>query len=201
MLAPLSERLLAEVDRTFGQDVEGDEPGRRGRAEHLDPGIRRVDPLLEGAEVQAVFGHDDDLAVEDDLLLAQAAQGGQELGKVARHRAGAAADQLDAVAVAENEGAKSVPLGLVLPAVALRNARFGGRGEHRLHVGRDGKLHAGCPHVSISCGYAYTVLPYRRPVNRPCTRLHAPTPTLRSLRKQASRSLQVTCAPGLPLYG
>src|ERR1700681_894286 len=125
-----------------------------------------MDALLKGAEVETVFGHDHDLAIQHDLGLSQPSEGWEQLGKVARHRASAAADQLDVVAVPEDEGAETVPFGLVLPAVALRNAGLRGGGKHRFHVLRDGQFHAGCPQVSISCGWRDTVLPYRRPVSR-----------------------------------
>jgi hypothetical protein len=75
-LAPLSQRQLAQVGAPFGQDVEGDVPGRRGFTEHPDARVRRVDALLQGAKVQAVFRHDDKLPVQHDLVLTQPAEGG-----------------------------------------------------------------------------------------------------------------------------
>ncbi len=166
-LAPLPERKLAEVGVPFGQDVESDEPRRSRFAQHADSRVRRVDALLKGAKVQPVFRHDDNLSIQHELRLAQAAKGRQQLGEVTGHRTGAPADQRDLVAVPKDERPETVPFRLVLPAVALGDARLGGGGQHRLHVERNGQFHASCPQLSISCGWGYTVLPYRRPVSRP----------------------------------
>src|SRR5207249_3127679 len=66
----------------------------------------------------------------------------QELGKVARHRPGASAHELDLVAVAKDQRPEAVPLGLVLPVGAGREVVLGRR-QHRLDVARDRQLHPG----------------------------------------------------------
>src|SRR5260370_17105151 len=92
-----------------------------------------MDPLLEGSEVEPIGAHDDQFAVQHHLVLTQLPEGRQQFWEVPGHRTLSSAHKLDAVAVAEHEGAESVPLGLVLPAVALGVA-VTRRRQHRLHV-------------------------------------------------------------------
>src|SRR2546423_14168137 len=55
--APHAERYLAKVIVAFGQDVECDEPGGCGLAQHPDPGFWRMGPLLAGGAIQASGSH------------------------------------------------------------------------------------------------------------------------------------------------
>ena len=66
---------------------------------------------------------DDDLAVDDAALGQRGGERGDELGEVAVHRLLVAALQQDLVAVAEDQRAEAVPLGLELPALAVGQAR------------------------------------------------------------------------------
>src|SRR5439155_10695851 len=101
------------------QEVEGDEPGRRGLGEHAYSRFGRMHTLLEGAEVEAVRPGDDQLPVQDQPGRTELPEGRQDLRKIARHRAPAPAHQGDLIAVPEDQGPEAVPLGLVLPGIAL----------------------------------------------------------------------------------
>src|SRR5437588_12667943 len=96
-----------------------------------------------------MLGDDDKLAIEHQPLFLQGPKGRQNLREVTRHRPGAPADQLDLVPIAEDQVPETIPLWLVLPAVALRDAIGRGRREHGLHVQLDRQLHGLSPAVYI----------------------------------------------------
>ena len=66
------ERLRLQVAVAAGEQVEGDEHGRRRLGEHVHTGCRGVDPLRERVPVQTLRARlalgDDDLAVEQTGL-------------------------------------------------------------------------------------------------------------------------------------
>ena len=125
--APFAEGLLAQVVRSLREQVEGDEPRRRYLAEHANARLRWMDPLLKRAEVEAVGPHDDQFPIQDELRRTQLPECRQDLGEIPGHRPAAPAHQGNLLPVAEDQRAKAVPLGLVLPAVPLGNARIGDR--------------------------------------------------------------------------
>jgi hypothetical protein len=94
------------------QQVEGVVGRRRLLGQARDARGRRVDALAERVE-----GGGDDLAVEH-----VAAGRELQLGEVAAQRLAVARLQVGLVAVDERDGAKAVVLGLVGPAVTLRQA-------------------------------------------------------------------------------
>ena len=132
----LDVRAGHEVVAVEGEQVEGDEAGRRLGRQLGDPRGGGVDPLLEGVEVEAGRGGDHDLAVDDAAVGQLAEQRLGQLGEVAREGTLVAAPQLDVGAGAEHDAPEPVPLGLELPAAALGHA-VGGLGQH----GRDGRHH------------------------------------------------------------
>lgn len=107
------------------EHVEGDESRRRLRRQALDPRRGGMDAIAQRAERR---GHE--LAVDD---VAPRREG--HLGEVARQRLGVARLQVDLVAVDERDRAKAVPLGLVCPALVVRQLRARAR-----KLGRDGRL-------------------------------------------------------------
>jgi hypothetical protein len=110
-----SEVLVAER-----QQVPGDEARRRLFGEHLHARRCRVDPKQERLEVERAVAGDDDLPVEHTSVREIGSQGFGELREVAVERLEVTRLRVDAVAVAEDEGAKAIPLGLEQPAVVAR---------------------------------------------------------------------------------
>ena len=135
---PVGVRLVAE-----GEQVEGDEAGRCLLGQHVDARLGRVDPLLEHLELQPVTDRHEHLAVEHAPLGQLPLDRLDQLGEVARQRLGVAAGQLHLVAVAEDDAAEPVPLGLEDQPVVL--GRIGdalhGLGEHRLDGWHHGQVH------------------------------------------------------------
>ena len=99
-----------------------------------------MDAQQQRLEVEPARADDDDLAVEDAALGQRGGERRDELREVAVHRLLVAALQQDLVAVAEDQRAKAVPLGLELPAVAV-GQRLGGAGEHRLEGRSERQVH------------------------------------------------------------
>ena len=110
---PLGEGLRHQGAVAEGQQVEGDEGGRRLGGEQLDPGGGGVDPLLEGVELQTAVHHQDDLAVDDAALRQLPLHRLDDVGEVARERALVAAAELDLVAIAEHQRPEAVELRFV----------------------------------------------------------------------------------------
>ena len=117
--APLAQRPVGVRLVAQGEQVEGDEAGRRLLGEHVDPRLGRVDPLLEHLELQPVADRHEQLAVEHAPLGQLPLDRLDQLGEVARQRLGVAAGQLHLVAVAEDDAAEPVPLGLEDQPVVL----------------------------------------------------------------------------------
>ncbi|MDT5130672.1 MAG: hypothetical protein QOG79_1616 [Mycobacterium sp.] len=97
-----------------------------------------MNPLLQGLEVQAVIGHDDDLTVDHATLRQLSGGGHDQLREVARHRPLVAATQLDFIAVPETYGPEAVPLRFI--GGARRNRRNGLR-QHRRERRHHGQVH------------------------------------------------------------
>ena len=133
----IEQRVVVE-----GEQVEGDERGRRLGRQAADARLGGVDALQQGVEVEAAIigsGHDD-LAVDDASLRQRCQQRRQQLGEVAGERPLVAAGQFDVVTVAEDDAAEPIPLRLVVPPLAGRD--LGGRlGQHRRQRRRDRQRH------------------------------------------------------------
>jgi len=90
-----------------------------------------MDALGEEVELLDAVNHDDELSIDHHPLARQGPQLLDDLREVAVHPPSAAALEVDVVAVAEDDGAKAVPLRLVAPALSLgqllRRARELGR--------------------------------------------------------------------------
>ena len=117
-----------------GQQVEGHERGRRLLAQASHAGGGRVDALPEEVELLHAVDLDDDLAVDHEAGVGEGQHVLDDLGEVAVQGLAVAALEEDLVAVAEDQRAKAVPLGLVAPALALRHVGGGTR-----ELGRDGR--------------------------------------------------------------
>ena len=129
----LHQRVVAE-----GEQVEGDERGRRLAGQQVDPGGGRVDALLQRLEVEPLALAHHHLAVHH-AALGELRPRLDDLGEVAGHRALVAAAQLDLVAVAEDDRAEAVPLRLVDHAGRQDRHRLG---QHRPHGWHHGQVHA-----------------------------------------------------------
>jgi len=132
--------LVPQVPAVEGQKIKSDE--RRGRlaGELRDARRGGMQAQLQGVEVEAARGGDDDLAVEHAGLREALEQRVVQLREVAVEGAQVAALEEDICTVAEHDRAESVPLGLVEPARAGREA-VGEPGEHgldrRFHLALD----------------------------------------------------------------
>ena len=127
--AALGERALEQDVVAIGEQVEGHDRGRRLARQQLDARGRRVDALLQRAEVLAAVARvDHDLAVEH-----VAARRQRELGEVAIERLAVARLQEHLVAVDERDHPEAVPLRLVHPLALGRQL---GRGLRELGIDR-----------------------------------------------------------------
>ena len=139
--AALGERALRVVNRVQRQQVERDEVGRRLRGQQPHPARGRVQPQLQGLEVQPPGGpvRQHDLPVDDAPGRQLGQEGGHQLGEVAGHRPLVPAADLDLVAVAEDDGPEPVPLRLE-EEVPGRD-RVHRLGQHRRHGRHHRKIH------------------------------------------------------------
>src|SRR3954452_15282843 len=106
-----------------------------------------MDALAEEVELLDAVDDHDQLAVEDDFLLWQREDVGDDLGEVAVHRLAVAALEGHVVAVAEHDRAEAVPLRLEAPALALRQL-LRRAGELGLDRRLQRKGHGGHPSVA-----------------------------------------------------
>ena len=87
-----------------------------------------MQPHLQRFKVQTIIRRDDQLAVEDELFFFHAAENVEDFGEIAAQRFARPRNHLDRLTVAPRNAAEAVPLGLILPAVALgqfcRRQRF-----------------------------------------------------------------------------
>ena len=122
----------------------GGEPG--------DPRGGRVDALGEGVPGEVLLpgrpGADDDLGVRHDALGQEAPDGVHDLGEVPGQGFRAARVEGDVVAVADDEAAEAVPLGLVQQIAARGRPRDAGHrlAQHRVHGQRDRDAREGLCH-------------------------------------------------------
>src|SRR3954451_8105770 len=107
-----------------------------------------MDALAEEVELLDAVDDHDQLAVEDDPVLRQGEDVGDDLGEVAVHRLAVAALEVDVVAVAEHDRAEAVPLRLEAPAVAVRQL-LRRAGELRLDRGLQREGHGGHPSYGL----------------------------------------------------
>ena len=111
--AALVEGAGPEIVPVRGEEVERNEDGGRFAAQPLDTRLRGMEAREKRREVCARLRRDDDLAVEDKGVGHDVEEGVDQLREVTRERALVAAAQVDALADAEGETAKAVPLRLV----------------------------------------------------------------------------------------
>ena len=127
---PLAQRKIDErMTLVVREQVECDEQARRLFGELAHAARGRMNALEQRVEREGVAFRNHDLAVEHELLRLQLADRLGYFREIARQRLAGFRLQLDRVAVAKREAAKSVPFRLVLP---LRPARDFADG-HRLH--------------------------------------------------------------------
>src|SRR5436309_15814786 len=129
--AALDLRARAEIVAVAGEQVERDEGRGRLLGELRYPGRRRVEPQLQGIEVEPAVGRDHDLAVDHAARGEARAQLRLELREVSVERPQVAALEVEPVAIAEDDGPEAVPLGLEEPPLARGQRRRELR-EHRL---------------------------------------------------------------------
>jgi len=110
------------------QEIEGDELRRDLAGEPVDAAFRGVEAHLHRVEVEHAVAGDHDLAVERGVGWHQLAECA-ELREVAQEWPAVPAPERELAAVVLEHAAEAVPLGLVLPAVALRKLPH----ELRLH--------------------------------------------------------------------
>ncbi len=95
-----------------------------------------MQPQLQQIEIEAVLCSDHNFAVEHAARRQRFLQRLQQIGKITVQRFLVAALDVDFVAVAKNQGAEAVPLGLEDPVVT--GGQFvNALGEHR----QDGRIH------------------------------------------------------------
>ena len=121
---------VAEVAVADGEQIEGQDVGRRLGGQPVDAGGGRVDALLQGVEVEALGSGHGQFGVDHAALGQARLQRRDQLGEVPGEGALVAAVEHDLVAVAEHDATEPVPLRLVEPAVAEREL-VGGLGQHR----------------------------------------------------------------------
>src|SRR6266542_1896873 len=114
----LGERTLHQGVVAKGEQVEGDERGRRLAGQQVHPRGGRVDALLQRLEVEPLALAHHHLAVDHAARRELGARRLDDLWEVAGHRALVAAAQLDLVAVTEDDGAEAVPSSSVTALVA-----------------------------------------------------------------------------------
>src|SRR5579864_6242286 len=117
-----------------------------------------MDALLQRLEVQPQLAREDDLAVDHAPLRQRRPELLDHLREVAVQRLPVAAVDAQRLAVAEDDGAEAVPLGLVEPALAARDVDLQ-LGEHGTDRRRDGQHHAS---AATRCAPAYTFMPPSR---------------------------------------
>ena len=142
LAAALGLRLVPDVAAIDGKQVEGHEGGG-DLARQLRHARRcRMQPHLQGIEVEPVRGGDDDLSIHHTPARQRRSERVVHLGEVAIERLEIAALDVHVRAVAEHDGAEPVPLRLVQER-ATGGQRLGDLGQHRLDRRGDGEGHLG----------------------------------------------------------
>src|SRR4029079_59879 len=149
---PLLEREGTEVLVTDRQQVEGHERCRRLLGQLLVPRGGGVDAVEQRIEVEPPRTGDDDLAIHHAALGERGAEGAEDLREVAGHRPLVPAPELHALAVAKDDGAEAVPLGLV-DDVARRRELADQLREHRRdrRLDREGQRSTASTWVASCC--------------------------------------------------
>src|SRR6185295_10313433 len=111
--ATFVKRSIPQVLAADGERVEGDERRRRVLGEPGHPRRGRVEPQLQGVEVQSARRGDDDLAVQYCTGGEPGEQRVVQLRKIPIQRSQVAALDEDVRGPAEDNRAESVPLRLV----------------------------------------------------------------------------------------
>src|SRR5262245_12232038 len=146
-----------------------------------------MDSLKQVIEGELPIDRDRDLAVQNESRRGQAPKHFDQLRKVSRERLPRLRLEIDRIVVAKDEAAKSVPLGLILPAPAIRHL-FDRLGLHRRKRRRDRKS-------QMNASSANRPVPERRGCQRsPSLRTRAGTLSIRksSIETPFSTSFQVT---------
>src|ERR1700738_4272359 len=139
-MAAFFKRITAHVAVAGAEQIEEDDGCGRLAGEELDARGGWMDAELQGVEVEAAVAGDDEFAIEDAMRGQLVAQRREDFRKVAIERFFLAALQQDLVAIAENEHAKAVPLGLEDPFTGGGNAVHA-LGEHGQDGGAYGEVH------------------------------------------------------------
>ncbi len=134
---------IPHVAAIHGQQIEGDEGGRRFLRQPGHPRGGRMEAQLQGIEVEPRPGRDHDLAVDHTAAGQPFEKNRVQFGEVTVEGAAVAAlDEhvITATRGPKNDGPEAVPLGFVEERAA-GGKRLGDPGEHRLDGGLDGKAH------------------------------------------------------------
>src|ERR1019366_467397 len=137
-------RLAAEIAVAEAKEVPEDNRAGALLREHLHARGRWVESKLERLEIEAPVVCDDELAIEHAALGEHGPKRRFELREIAIERLLIPALDRQLVAIAEHEGPKPVPFGLVHPPLALRK-RADPLGEHRQQGRRNGQHAPGAP--------------------------------------------------------
>jgi hypothetical protein len=111
------------------EDIEGDQQRRRLLGEPAHTRGRRVDALEQIVEREVALHRHDQLPVQHEAARGHRTHRRHDVGEIALQRLARLGPEGDRLAVAEDEAAEPVPLGLVLPARARRDLVH----EPRLH--------------------------------------------------------------------
>ena len=95
---------------------------------------------LEAVEIETVVDDDDDFGIENAARRQRGAQRIEQFGEVTVQGLCIAALDIDFIAIAEDEGAETIPLGLEDPTVAFRQIVDAFR-EHGQDRRVDGEIH------------------------------------------------------------
>src|SRR5713226_6647932 len=99
-----------------------------------------MDAQEQRLEIEPAVADDHDLAVHDAALGQRGSERDQELWEVSVHGFPVAALEQNLIAVTKHQRAKTVPLGLEQPPVALGQS-ICRTGQHGLEWGSEGKAH------------------------------------------------------------
>src|SRR5690606_24238244 len=103
----------------LGEDVEGHEHGRRFTRQLAHPALGRMQAKLQSVERDRAGRDDQQLAVEDELAGFQPGEHGFDFREVSTQWLARFRPELDIIAGADGNAAKAIPLGLILPALAV----------------------------------------------------------------------------------
>ena len=136
----MAKRLVHQAPIAETEEIPENDRSRCLLGKPFGPRRGGVQALLERLEVERAAASHDDLAVHGASLGQLREQGSRELGKVPVERLVVAAPDPKLGAVAKDQRAKAIPLGLEEPPIALRQGD-GALGEHRKKRRADGQGH------------------------------------------------------------